>query len=129
MTSSFILAVAQGIIAQARVLGGSLGIAASSAILSRKADVAGSPRLGLLQHGGSAGNDVSEQQRTLAREIYPSAFTDDMYVGLGMAALGAICAIAIYRKKRHTIIEHRTVKIGEEIKRRRDRYAQNRMVE
>ena len=117
-------AVAQGIIAQARVLGGSLGIAASSAILSRKAQIAGAGagQLGFLHHGAGGSNATSEGQRTLAREIYARAFTDDMYIGLAVALLGASCSLGIYRRRRMTPLEHRNAKIREEIERRQERF-------
>ena len=104
-------ATAQGVIAQARVFGGSLGIAASSALLARKAVAAGSS-LASFQHG------TGGLPKAAARDLYAGAFRDDMFVGLGMAALALLSALAVFQKKRQSIMERRNAKIMQEVQRR-----------
>ncbi|KAF9870111.1 major facilitator superfamily transporter [Colletotrichum karsti] len=76
-------APAQGIIAQVRILGGSLGIAASTAILGTKMrqELAGvlKPDQMASIHGG--GMDLTQSQATAVRQVYADSFQQDMKVG------------------------------------------------
>jgi hypothetical protein len=103
------LAVAQGIIAQMRVLGGSIGIAASTAIL------------GLTQHRQLAGI-VSEQEltnlqasaRTLTpeqlhavRQAYSDAFNEDLRVCAIIAGVCVLVTLGTFRKSPQPVLERR----------------------
>ncbi|KAK0645606.1 major facilitator superfamily domain-containing protein [Cercophora newfieldiana] len=93
-------ATAQGIIAQVRVLGGSIGIAASSAILSVRSSSAagGAVNAQLLLHSGLHG--LSPEQQEVVRRIYTLALRDDMIVCASLLGLGVLISGLAYRKDR-----------------------------
>jgi len=111
-------ATAQGIIAQGRTFGSSLGIAVSSAILARKAQAV-DPSLRLALFHGAIDDAMPPEQLTAIREIYANAFKDDMLVGVAMAAAAVICTGALFARQRRPVLEQRAHKIGEEAYRRR----------
>lgn len=114
-------AVAQGILAQMRMFGGSLGIAASSAILSKSVE----DELGAA--AGSAGSgavnpealQLSDAAAALLRVIYSNAFRKDMWLSAIMAALATGCAFLIFKKSRRTIDQIQEEQVLREIRRRR----------
>ncbi|CAD0095244.1 unnamed protein product, partial [Aureobasidium mustum] len=75
------LAVAQGVVAQARVLGGSIGIAASSAILGSMSAKA-----------GRSGEVVDE------KSIYTNAFSKTMWVCAIVACIAVVLSAGTYQK-------------------------------
>jgi hypothetical protein len=75
------LAVAQGIVAQARVLGGSIGIAASSAVVG-----------GMSLKAGRLGDVVDE------RNIYAKAFSKTMWVCAVIACVALVASVGTYQK-------------------------------
>lgn len=76
------LAVAQGVVAQARVLGGSIGIAASSAIL------------------GSIGAKATKLGGVVdERTIYAKAFSKTMWVCTIVACIAVVLSAGTYQKK------------------------------
>jgi hypothetical protein len=75
------LAVAQGIVAQARVLGGSIGIAASSAVVGAMSVKAG--KLGAM---------VDE------RVVYAEAFSKTMWVCAVVACVALVASVGTYQK-------------------------------
>jgi hypothetical protein len=75
------LASAQGIVAQARVLGGSIGIAASSAVLGGMGVKAG--RLGMV---------VDE------REVYAKAFRETMWICAVVGCIALVASVGTYEK-------------------------------
>ncbi len=96
------IAVAQGIIAQARILGGSLGIAASSTILGsveRKQLV----ETGLISAEQLRTLQASTKFMTLEQLLgvqkgYSDAFVEDMKVCAGVAAVCVLATAIVYRR-------------------------------
>ncbi|KAI1814672.1 major facilitator superfamily transporter [Poronia punctata] len=114
-------AAAQGIVAQVRVFGGSLGIAASSAILgvTLQQRVGGSVtphQLSSLQGGGP---NVPPDLLAAIRESYSHAFRKDMQVSTIIAAIALLWAFGTYSRQRLTNIERREQQVKEEEERRK----------
>ncbi|WYZ46447.1 hypothetical protein EsH8_IX_000672 [Colletotrichum jinshuiense] len=114
-------APAQGIIAQVRILGGSLGIAASTAILGNfmREELSGvvSPERLSSLHGG--GMDLTEAQATAVRQVYTDSFRKDMQVGAILSGIAILLSLGVYRRDRVTIEEQRQLHIKTEVERRR----------
>ncbi|WQF83402.1 Putative sugar transporter, major facilitator superfamily, MFS transporter superfamily [Colletotrichum destructivum] len=114
-------APAQGIIAQVRILGGSLGIAASTAILGTfiRSDLAGvvSPEQLSSLHG--AGMNLTEAQATSVRQAYTDSFRKDMHVGTILSGIAILFSLVVYRRNRITFEEQRQMHINIEVERRR----------
>ncbi|TIC95069.1 putative transporter C3H1.06c [Colletotrichum higginsianum] len=114
-------APAQGIIAQVRILGGSLGIAASTAILGTfiRSDLAGvvSPEQLSSLHG--AGMNLTEAQATSVRQAYTDSFRKDMHVGTILSGIAILFSLGVYRRNRITFEEQRQMHINIEVERRR----------
>jgi len=110
-------ASAQGIVAQIRIWGGSIGIAASSAILSVKseahfrADAEGlvNPEMLVLQQ-----DSLTEEQWQAIRRMYTAALKQDMIVCCGVTALALIFTLGIYRRNRVSIQDQQRNKVMEE---------------
>jgi hypothetical protein len=97
------LAVAHGAIAQARVLGGAVGIAICSIILnahieSKLPGKVGEEYLMPLYHSPAIGQMPLEYQ-PLVRDVYRSAFSSDTWVLLGVSA--ANVAVSLLTIERH----------------------------
>lgn len=113
------IAPAQGIIAQLRILGGSLGIAASSAILAVKQQT---QLTGIVDPKSLADPDhtpLTPAQHAAVRQTYSDAFREDMIVAACVSGLALVFAFGAYKKNRLTLEERRTEQILEETKRRR----------
>ncbi|KAI1852480.1 hypothetical protein JX266_002658 [Neoarthrinium moseri] len=111
---------AQGFLSQTRILGGSLGIAASSAILgaSVKSQLAGmDPRI--LQAFESSAGALDEAQLDAIRHVYASAFDDDMRVCAIVSCIAVILALGGWSRNRPTIQERDAMHLKEENERRR----------
>ncbi|EFX03069.1 major facilitator superfamily transporter multidrug resistance [Grosmannia clavigera kw1407] len=94
-------APSQGILAQIRVFGGSIGIAASSAVLAAQ-EV---KRVDSMRFT-SAGAPISTQdspEAVLIREIYSDAFRGDMRVCIVISAVSIVAACGTYRRNRKPI--------------------------
>lgn len=114
------LATGQGIIAQVRIFGGSLGIAASSAILGVKmrSELAGIVSPEELTRSGSGISGLSSVQQAAVRNAYTKALHNDMIVCSAVLAVSALCAVAVYRKDRLSIQEMQDRRRQEEVDRR-----------
>ncbi|CAJ2503880.1 Uu.00g112740.m01.CDS01 [Anthostomella pinea] len=98
------LAVAQGAVAQARVLGGSIGIAVCSIIFNTKvANELGSrmdPKdLAALHHSPTISSLLPDDIQVLVKSVYASAFTDDITVMIGIAAVGVVTSCFAYERQ------------------------------
>lgn len=81
-----------------RILGGSIGIAASSAVLaqtlrSQLAGVADPRQLASLEHHA---HGFTESQMTAVREAYAGAFQEEMRVCAAVAGVGIVAALAAW---------------------------------
>jgi hypothetical protein len=108
-TDSSILAVAQGIIAQARVLGGSIGIAASTAILGVKEH---QQLVGIVTPAQLATLETSARTMTIAqlhavRQAYSDSFSEAMTVCAAISGACVLATLLTYRKQPLDIIGRR----------------------
>ncbi len=96
------IAVAQGIIAQARILGGSLGIAASSTILGsveRKQLVdTGLISADQLRSLQASAKFMTIEQLLGVQRAYSDAFVEDMQVCAGVSAACVLAAWIVFRR-------------------------------
>ncbi|GKT45515.1 putative MFS-type transporter [Colletotrichum spaethianum] len=123
-TSSTVLGTTESEIsdhAQVRILGGSLGIAASTAILGNftRNDLTGvvSPEYLSSPHGG--GINLTEAQAAAVRHAYTDSFRKDMQVGTILSGIAILLSLGIYRRNRVTFEEQRQMHIRIEVERRR----------
>ena len=94
-------AASQGIIAQARVLGGSIGIAASSAILARQE----MSKLGTVITS-SVPVDLSGDSPAaiLVRQVFTEAFTENLRICAIISAVAMVLACGTYTRGRRPIL-------------------------
>lgn len=111
-------APAQGLIAQCRMLGGSIGIAMSSAVLAahEKAQLAGVVPPTALANLQDA--DLTEAQYAAVRKTYNDAFTETMKVCAIVAGIGILLTLGTYSRDRVPLLEQRNQQIQAEIARR-----------
>jgi hypothetical protein len=109
------VATAQGIVAQVRVFGGSLGIAASSAILgvTLKQQVGRSVTPQQLSSLGGGNANVTPGQLAVVRKAYSDAFREDMRVCTIIAAIALLWALGTYNHKCPTSTEQQ---VSEKVK-------------
>ncbi|KAI0908328.1 major facilitator superfamily domain-containing protein [Ustulina deusta] len=98
------LAVAQGIVAQARVLGGSIGIALCSIIFNARVahDLSGEmdpDDLEALHHSPTIGPWLPAELQLKVKMAYAEAFTDDIKLVMGVAAIGIITSCFTYQRQ------------------------------
>lgn len=98
------LAVAQGIIAQARVLGGSIGIALCSIIFNAKVahDLSGEmdpDDLEALHHSPTIAPWLPPELQGKVKVAYADAFTNDIKLLMGIAAIGIISSCFTYQRQ------------------------------
>lgn len=100
-------APAQGIIAQLRILGGSIGIAVSSAILGLKSRDQLTGILSPEQLGGLAGqlSRLTPEQYAAVRVTYTNALQEDMITCCAVLAAGFIVTLGVYQKNRVSLEE------------------------
>ncbi|KAI1823589.1 major facilitator superfamily transporter [Xylaria intraflava] len=112
-------APAQGIVAQVRVFGGSLGIAASSAILgvSLQAEVGGSTTSRQVFSVEGSEATLAAGELAAIRRAYASAFREDMRVCTIVAGTALIWALGTYNRKRLSRSDRRELQVGEEVER------------
>ncbi|KAK3390892.1 major facilitator superfamily transporter [Podospora didyma] len=115
-------ASAQGLIAQVRIFGGSIGIAASSAILGVKTQKLASilPPGGVARATSGGPSPTTQEQWEAIRSIYTDAFREDMIVCCAVLAGGIVCALGVYRRNRKSMAEVFRDRYIEEAKRRRE---------
>lgn len=109
-------APAQGIIAQVRILGGSLGIAASSAILGAKvrSELSSVLSPAQMQSLASAVAQLTPEQHAAVRHTYTDALKEDMIVCTAVLAVAFFLTFGAYRKNRLTIGERQRARFIEE---------------
>ncbi|KAB5576461.1 major facilitator superfamily transporter [Coniochaeta sp. 2T2.1] len=109
-------APAQGIIAQMRILGGSIGIAASSAILGVKTRNQLSGILSPSQLRGLAGqmSTLTPEQATAVRVAYTDALKEDMVVCCAVLAVGFFLTCGVYRRGRLSLAARHQQQLAEE---------------
>jgi hypothetical protein len=106
-------AAAQGIIGQLRILGGSIGIAASSAILADKEKTLfGS--IPALHSGGSSDGHPQPPIPAAIRQAFAEAFKLDMEVGAIVAGIAILLAAVMWRREHLSIVEMRERQIQDE---------------
>ncbi|TRX90209.1 hypothetical protein FHL15_008937 [Xylaria flabelliformis] len=113
-------APAQGIVAQLRIFGGSLGIAASSTILglSLQTQVGGSVTSQQIASVEGGGADLALSDLAAIRRAYADAFHEDMRVCTIIAGIGLLWALGTYSRKRLSHTEQREQRVKEETERR-----------
>ncbi|KAF5589609.1 multidrug resistance 3 [Fusarium subglutinans] len=119
-------APAQGILSQVRLLGGSLGIAASSALLNEKSSKYLSGVLTAYEQAtiGGSNTHLTSEQWSAVRYTYADAFQVEMKIATVVAACSVISAFGAFRKGRLLIAEQRKIIVREEQDRRRAQTAQ-----
>ncbi|KAK5657724.1 hypothetical protein OQA88_2796 [Cercophora sp. LCS_1] len=112
-------ASAQGILAQVRILGGSIGIAASSMILGAKlASLGGGVDLNRLTHSELGMAELTPEQQTTVRIVYTAALRDSMIVCAALMGLAMVCGVGTYTKDRLSVVEQQQKRVTQEIARR-----------
>ncbi|KAL2281513.1 hypothetical protein FJTKL_11448 [Diaporthe vaccinii] len=106
-------APAQGIISQSRMLGGSIGIAMSSAVLA----VEQRKQLGEVVSSDSLPTLVSTSQADI-RKAYNDAFTNTMQVCAIIAGVGVLLTMGTYRRNRGSLEQQRDEQVRTENQRR-----------
>lgn len=116
-----VIATAQGIIAQVRILGGSIGIAASSAVLGVKTNSELAKVLSpeQLAHLASAMSNLAPAQKEAVRQAYTEALRQDMIICCAVMGLGLIFTLGVYSRTRLSIPEAGKKHFLEEIERKR----------
>ncbi|KIL86871.1 hypothetical protein FAVG1_10127 [Fusarium avenaceum] len=109
-------APAQGILSQVRLLGGSLGIAASSALLNEKSTNYLTGVLTPYEQAtvGSSSTRLSNTQWSAVRYTYADAFKVEMKIATAVAGCSVISAFGAFRKQRLLIAEQRAVVVAQE---------------
>ncbi|RDW58158.1 MFS multidrug transporter-like protein [Coleophoma cylindrospora] len=113
-------AVGQGIVAQWRMLGGSIGIAASTAILSVTEQVqlngiVSSSQLASIQHSAAL---LTAEQLHAVKQAYSDAFREDMQVCAAIAGVCILVALGTWQKSPMTILDRRNQQVINETRRR-----------
>lgn len=121
-------APAQGIIAQARMLGGSIGIAMSTALLAvqQRAQLSGIVSPAELQGLSYIFKDLPEAQQAAVRKTYNDAFTETMKVCAIVAGIGIVLSMGTYRRGRVSLSEQRQQMVRDEVARRRTEHDADR---
>ncbi|KUI68292.1 hypothetical protein VM1G_04146 [Cytospora mali] len=114
-------APAQGIIAQSRMLGGSIGIAMSSAVLAvqQRSQLAGIVSPSALSNLQNSGSSLTPAQYAAIRKTYNDSFTETMKVCAIVAGIGVLLTLGTYRRDRVPLHAQREQQVRDEIERRR----------
>lgn len=114
-------APAQGIIAQSRMLGGSIGIAMSSAVLAvqQRSQLAGIVSPSALSNLHNSGSSLTPAQYAVVRKTYNDSFTETMKVCAIIAGVGVLLTMGTYRRGRVPLHTQREQQVRDEIERRR----------
>ncbi len=115
------VASAQGIVAQIRIFGGSIGIAASSAILGSKtrAMEGGNVPPEALANLTSDPSALSPEQWATIRQVYTAALREDMIVCCGVLAAAMVVTLGVYQRNRVSMEDMMKQRYREEHERRR----------
>lgn len=117
------IAVAQGIVAQVRVLGGSIGIAASTAILGvtqrRQLITTGLITPEQLATLHSSAKTFTEEQLYAVRQAYSDAFREDLHVCAIISGVCILITLAAFRRNPEPILVARRRFVVEEQERLR----------
>ncbi|KAJ4418989.1 hypothetical protein N0V82_005214 [Gnomoniopsis sp. IMI 355080] len=121
-------APAQGIIAQARMLGGSVGISMSTALLAlqQRAQLIGIVPAAELQGLSNTLKSLSDSQQAAVRKTYNDAYTRTMMVCAIVAGVGIILTMGTLRRGRVSLSEQREQMVRKEIARRQTEHDLNR---
>lgn len=112
-------ASAQGILAQVRILGGSIGIAVSSMILGAKmSHLGGGLDPNQLTHSEAGISGLTPEQQNAVRVVYTEALRDGMIVCGALMALAMVCGAATYKKGRLSVEGQQHYRMAVETKRR-----------
>lgn len=114
-------APAQGIAAQVRIFGGSLGIAASSAILQTtlQAQVKGSITPQQISSAAAGVSNLDSEDIAAIRRAYADAFRQDMQVCTIIGGIALLWALGTYSRKRLGRAERREQQVEQENERRK----------
>jgi MFS family permease len=109
-------AVAQGIISQVRILGGSIGIAASTAILgiTENRELAGVVSPTQLADLRSSISTFTPNQIQAVREAYVDAFSEDLRVCAIVSGVCIFVTLASFRRNAMSAVDARNQHIAEE---------------
>jgi hypothetical protein len=108
--------------AQVRIFGGSIGIAASSAILGaniRSGMVGSSVSPEMMAHLASDPSALPPDQWALVRRVYTDALKEDMIVCCAVLAAAMLCTLGVYRRNTVSLEEMMKQRYREEGERRR----------
>ncbi|KFH42329.1 putative transporter-like protein [Hapsidospora chrysogenum ATCC 11550] len=113
-------APAQGILAQLRILGGSLGITSSSVLVHTQSSkyLAGILAPKDKASAGSSGSNLTSEQMEAVRQAYSKAFQLGMATAAGIAGVAVLVACLAYKRTRISIQEKRENLATEETARR-----------
>ncbi|GIJ90530.1 hypothetical protein Asppvi_009487 [Aspergillus pseudoviridinutans] len=117
-------APAQGIIAQLRILGGSLGISTSTVFLNTKTSELLSGLLTPQEQAtlGHSGAPLSSEQRSAVHRAFSEAFHDDMVAAAAVSGAAVLVVLGAYRRGRMLVTDQKNARVREEIARRSDQY-------
>ncbi|XDG09963.1 hypothetical protein ABKA04_009578 [Annulohypoxylon sp. FPYF3050] len=100
-------ASAQGVMAEVRVLGGSIGIAASSAIVGVKIrDQVGISKDNWFPSPGGVSSDLTPTQQIAVRQAYSDAFSEGMAICAIIGAFAVLVSLMMLGQKKLTAAEH-----------------------
>ncbi|TGO25073.1 hypothetical protein BPAE_0088g00250 [Botrytis paeoniae] len=124
-------AVAQGITSQARILGGSIGIAASTAILSlaQQTQLTGIVTPEQLASLESSAKSMTYAQLHAVRQEYSDSFSADMKVCATVAGVCVLVTVGTWKKNPVTIEQRLREQITEEVQRLEGQVTQVRVSE
>ncbi|KAF7896141.1 hypothetical protein EAF00_006156 [Botryotinia globosa] len=124
-------AVAQGTTSQARILGGSIGIAASTAILGlvQQTQLTGIVSLEQLASLESSGKSMTDSQLHAVRQAYSDSFSEDMKVCAIVAGVCVSVTVGTWKKNPVTIEQRLREQIAEEVQRLKGQVTQVRVLE
>lgn len=119
------LAPAQGIVAQLRILGGSLGISMSTALVDRKVGQY-LPNLApeKLATLGSGGAQLSHTEREALHAAYSAAFHDGMVVAVAVSGAAVLLTLCAYRRGDRKMVSDQRQALAQEEMARRQRMNQ-----
>lgn len=105
-------AISQGVISQARVLGGAIGVAASNAVFhyqlqARLAGIVPQTQLSQVQLNSETVESLTLAQQDDVRVTFASSFDESMQICTGIAALGLLASLATYQRHPPDINEKR----------------------
>ncbi|KAL8719830.1 MAG: hypothetical protein Q9225_003208 [Loekoesia sp. 1 TL-2023] len=96
-------AAAQGALAQARILGGSIGLSMATIVLNKKLSsglvgVLDAAKIKSLEQSLNTISDLSPANQGLVAQMYTNAFNDQMRICTYLSAAALLAAIATYQK-------------------------------